>query len=265
MNIKISNEEKPDWSMWRRYKTPTGIEIVVTSAFLDVMENGQENLVGSGDDVSGKFLRLLHKYRKSFKAHRYDEYRQYIAEWQNAVFYGINESNIGVREEKEDTWSNEDMLERMDWIRRLLELGWLPHWIKTPAHYGMIKYPQIRRWYYRKSMVIQKIDSGVTALDIIDGPRNNNEWIRKAILESFPTYNFWEIGDENYELFRQEIRTKYVDVFNKLKQTFDQHRLKFPGWTFQTLFADLFQRNLIVVHNENLVGGSRVNFWIIDQ
>jgi len=89
--------------------------------------------------------------------------------------------------------------------------------------------------------------------------------LKNAILASFPTYNFKEIGDENYELFREEIKRKYVYVIQKLEDAFDEHKSKFPGWTFKTLFADLFQRNILVAHNENLVGGSRVNFWIIDQ
>lgn len=94
-------------------------------------------------------------------------------------------SNIGVREEHH-VGQHEDKLDRMDTIQHLLELGLLPRWIQCPIHYGILKVPKMIRGYYDKFIVMQKVDHGVTAVDIIDEPRT--EEIGKAILEEFSAY-----------------------------------------------------------------------------
>lgn len=104
------------------------------------------------------------------------------------------------------------------------------------------------RGYYNKFIVIQKVDHGVTAWDIIDAPRT--EEIGDAILNEFSSYGFTEIGDEKYKEFQQEIRQKYKEVREKLEEAFNAHKEEFPGWSFNSLFADLLQRNLLVTYNE---------------
>lgn len=39
MDVKTNHEKRDDGSVWKRYKTSTGIEVVVTSAFREVMRN----------------------------------------------------------------------------------------------------------------------------------------------------------------------------------------------------------------------------------
>lgn len=262
MKIETSIEKRSDWSEWKRYKTASGVEVVVTSAFREIMKNGEKNIVGHDEGISQLFLRLLHKYRKSYEANSYDEIRNFIASGQEASFYGAGVSNIGIREEHH-VWSHEDKLDRMDTIQHLLDLGSIPRWIKSPIHYGMLKVPQMIRWYYDKFIVIEKIDHGVTAVDIIDEPRS--EEIKKAILREFSSYGFTSMDDEKYKEFQKEIYTKYREVKEKLEEAFMSHKSEFPGWTFESLFADLYQRNLVVTYNETPIGWSRVSFWIIDQ
>lgn len=127
----------------------------------------------------------------------------------------------------------------------------------------MLKVPQMNRWYYNKFIVIQKVDHGVTAVDIIDEPRG--EEIKKAILSEFASYWFTEYGDEKYREFQKEIYSKYLEVKSRLKEAFEGHKNEFPGWTFESLFIDLYQRNLVITYNDTPIGWSRVSFWIIDQ
>jgi hypothetical protein len=263
MDVKTNHEKRDDGSVWKRYKTSTGIEVVVTSAFREVMRNWQSNIIDDGKDVPGSFLRLLHKYRRDYEHNATWNFRRYVASWFEASFFAIQESNIGIREERH-AWKNEDKIDRMDRIQHLLELGSVPRWIHAPVHYGMLKIPQMRQWYYDKFLLMEKVDWWVTAFDIIDEPRNEN--IRNSIVHEFgPAYWFDTLDGDNYEVFRNEIKKKYVEVKVMLKTAFDAHRDQFPGWTFSSLFTDLLQRNFIVTHNQTPIGNSKVSFWIIDQ
>jgi len=263
MKIKTNHESRDDWSIWKRYKTSSGIEVVVTSAFQEVMKNWQSNIVDNGKDIPWSFLRLLHKYRQDYELNRTGDSRRYIASWFEASFYAIQDSNVGIREEKH-AWQNEDKLDRMDRIQHLLELWCVPRWVHAPVHYGMLKIPQMRRWYYDKFLLMEKVDWGVTAFDIIDEPRNEN--IRKSIINEFGSVYWFEVLEgDNYESFRNEIKKKYIEVKAMLKNAFEQHRDQFPGWTFSSLFTDLLQRNFIITHNQTPIGNSKVSFWIIDQ
>lgn len=94
MKIKTSFENRPDSSEWRRYTTSTGVEVVVTSAFRDVMKNGEAKITGNCDVVGKLFLKLLHRYRKYYEEKCYGEVRKHIASGQEAQFYGVDTSNI---------------------------------------------------------------------------------------------------------------------------------------------------------------------------
>lgn len=263
MDVKTNHEKRDDGSVWKRYKTSTGIEVVVTSAFREVMQNWQSNIINNGTDVAWSFLRLLHKYRKDYENNSMWDARRYVASWFEASFFAIQESNVGIREEKR-VGQNEDKIDRMDRIQHLLELGSVPRWVHAPVHYGMLKIPQMQHWYYNKFLLMEKVDGWVTAFDIIDEPRNEN--IRNSIIHEFgAVYWFDTLEGDNYDTFRREIEKKYGEVKNILKTAFDEHRDQFKGWTFSSLFTDLLQRNFIVTYNQTPIGNSKISFWVIDQ
>lgn len=264
MKIKSRIEEQPiDGSMWKRYETPTWIQILVTSAFRDILRHGQSSPLDDGEHVSRGILRLLRQYRTSVELREYDENRTYIANWDDAALYKIWASNLCVREEMR-AGSSEDKLHRMDLIQHLMELGSLPRWIKSPTHYGLVKVPAMHYGLFDKYMIMEMIDAGVTSWDIIDHPRTPA--IEQAIIENFwPTNWFESISDPAYKVFQQEVFQKYNEVRTLLKKAFEEHKEVFKWWTFEQLFSDLFQRNLLVTHNPTPIANSKMTFWVIDQ
>ncbi len=264
MKIQSSIEKQSiDGSEWKRYRTSAWIEILVTSAFMDIMRHGQPNAIDDGEGVSSGVLRLLRQYRWSVELNEYDHSRTYIANWDDAALYRIWDSNLCVREEIR-TWSSEDKLYRMDLIQHLMELGSLPRWIKSPAHYWLIKVPAMNQGLFNKFMFMEMIDAGVTSWDIIDHPRTTE--IEESIIENFwHTYWFNSIGDVSYKSFQTEVFQKYKEVRLLLEQAFETNKDVFKWWTFEQLFTDLFQRNLLVTHNPTPIANSKMSFWVIDQ
>lgn len=252
-----------DGSSWKRYRTPRGIEILVTSAFRDIMRHGQSSPLDDGEHVSRGVLRLLRQYRWSVELKEYDEHRTYVASWVDAAVYQIWSSNLCVREEVR-AGSSEDKLHRMDLIQHLLELGSLPRWIKSPTHYWLVKVPAMYSGLFDKYMFMEMIDVGVTSWDIIDQPRTPA--IEKAIIENFwSEYWFTSIESPAYKSFQEETKSKYNEVISLLKKSFETHKDAFRWWTFDQLFTDLYQRNLLVTHNPTPIANSKMTFWIIDQ
>jgi len=263
MNIKYNLERQHDDSVWKRYQTPKWVEIIVTSAFREIMQHGQPNPLNDGHHIPKGILALLRKYRISLELNQYDHHRTTVASWNFATVFRIWESNICIREE-DNAWKCEDQIHRMDLIQHLLDLGHIPRWIKSPIHYWLIKVPIMRHGLYNKYMVMEMIDDGVTAFDIVEWPRN--DMIESAIIKNFwQTYNFSSLSDENYILFQNLVRDKYVEAKRLLVDAFKIHQDDFKWWTFEQLFQDLLMRNVLVTINHTRVWWSPLTLWIIDQ
>ena len=73
----------------------------------------------------------------------------------------------------------------MDTIDHLLNLGSLPRWIQMPHHYAMLNIPKEVDGSYSKNFILmEKIDHGVTVVDITD-KRPRNSAMHHAIIKEF--------------------------------------------------------------------------------
>lgn len=296
LNIKL--EKQPDGAVWKRYTTASGLSVLVTQTFRELMKHGENSVTGDfhvskknkktwvsavegpvhdqissimkipSASFSGSMLRILHMYRESYEAGAIDDgIREYVNTGGEAAFYGIGLSNVWVRELNQIETSDEDALHRMDQIVHLLELGWLPRWIRTPIQYGVLRIP--RNTYangrtgtaYDKFMIMEKIDSGVSVFDIVDNPRSDK--LSAAIKKEFWFKTF---NSDEYRAFKTEISAIFEEVKQKLYDACINHRDELPpGTSFETLFTDLLSRNMLVTLNRPPVGWSKYSFWIIDQ
>ena len=298
MWLDIKFEKQPDGAVWKRYTAASGLSVLVTQIFRELMQHGENVVTGDFQypkteaktwvitaenstleqirrimemplkDSSRSISKILRAYRKSYEQDAVDDgVREYINTGGEAAFYAVWNSNIWVREIKQNNLNDVDALLRMDQIAHLLELGWLPRWIRTPIQYGVITIPRDIYWAgrtsiaYDKFMVMEKISAGVSVFDIVDTPRSPK--LERAIKKEFWFSNF---DNELYRNFQAEISRIFDDVKEKLYSTCLQHQDKLPdGASFETLFTDLLSRNMLVTLNKPPIGWSKYSFWIIDQ
>ncbi|MBP7806351.1 hypothetical protein KA057_01580 [Candidatus Gracilibacteria bacterium] len=298
MGLDIKFEKQPDGAVWKRYTSSSGLSVLVTQTFRELMKHGENIVTGDfqrpkkatktgadkienstleqirrimeipPDNSSNNILKLLSAYRESFEAGAIDDgVREYVNTGGEAAFYGIGESNVGVREVNRSDFNDEDALYRMDQIAHLLELGGLPRWVHTPIQYGILTIP--RDVYasgrtgtaFDKFMIMEKIDSGVSVFDIVDNPRSDK--LSAAIKREF---GFKSFNTDEYRAFQSEISVIFEEVKKKLHDTCIKHKDELPpGTSFETLFTDLLSRNMLVTLNKPPIGGSKYSFWIIDQ
>lgn len=153
---------------------------------------------------------------------------------------------------------------KMDIIEHLLDLWSIPRWIKTPVHYAMLNLPRTNDQASRNFIMMDKIDSWVTVKDIIE-PRDT--LMRSYIIKEFwKYYGFTTLEDPAYDSFRGEVKQQYADLVIRLKSAFLENKSHLPeGLRFEDVFTDLFERNVVITHNQAPIGGSKISFWIIDQ
>lgn len=46
MDVKIAYEKQPDGSEWKRYNTPSGVQVLVTQAFRELIKTGENIITG---------------------------------------------------------------------------------------------------------------------------------------------------------------------------------------------------------------------------
>lgn len=274
LGLDISENVQYDGSVWKEYRTSSDITLIVTQAFHTLMKQWDTNVLNDEARVWKRLLKILHKYREAFENGHYDEIRDFMIKWWEAEFCCLWDTNLGVREVRDDgvdqkrNTRNLSKMFKMDTIDHLLNLGSLPRWIQTPHLYAMLNIPKTEEedGYSKNFILMEKIDHGVTVVDITDKkPRNSA--MRDAIVREFwPYYGFTSIDDPAYAPFKKEVEEKYEELVIRLKATFLENKTNLPeGLKFEDIFADLFERNVLITYNSTPIGGSRISFWIIDQ
>ncbi len=149
--------ERYDGSRWKKYETPTGGVLILTT-------RGQE-LMSYNPILRKKII----DYKNLVKDDAENDLRKWFRAGGNGDVYTLGEDPLVVKEAStaHSLWSS---LDRMDYLHGIC-LKQLPAHIRVPEHYGIFfsRSPRVRRQY----SLMEKVNDGLTVADLINGQGTN--------------------------------------------------------------------------------------------
>jgi hypothetical protein len=247
MKIRRVPEEQFDGSRWEIIDTPNSI-IFLTS-------QGRERLALGG--VS-KALGLYAKDAEESTTRLDDslwnpETRIHLATGANAIVYFVGNTDLVIKEQKEESDDLIGGLRRMDKLSYAIEKH-SPRWIDIPRHYGIM----VQKNPWLQLLLMERIDAGVSVGDIINFPKG---------IEAARTPELYRAVDKNFDPKNNPtLFGEVIGRFNKIKVII-RKALAAEGLCPDTYIPDLDNNphNVMVEALETPVAGSDKKFWIIDQ
>lgn len=237
--------EQPDGARWEVYEDPEDIRryTILTSA-------GQDLLKG---DKKDELRSLVDRYRAvelgSIALLGEDpNIRKELGRGREAVVYSMGPYAVRERVGISDVYGALSELTRMDEINSFMEHG-LPRWLNLPVHYALHARPD--RQEPKTFILMDRIDSGVTAEDIIDYPD-----IDPARAQRLKSY----MGEAGIAEAKGEIPTLYDRAHEVLAGAIEA-----GGKDPAKYLTDWEPRNALVERLSTPVAGSNYTINVIDQ
>lgn len=234
--------DRPGGEQWHRYDLRDGFAITTGSlaslisehrAFHGEMNSYRRQLVAAQAGSLAAESALYHPNRT------------YVAEGGDGTVYAIG-NKLAVKEAK--PWSGKSFLEyfeRMENLRVVIQEH-LPHWVSTPANYGLYVSEDEARQY----LLMQQIGGGIT-LEDIHKPGRATAFKRDKLARLRGSLSVGTLGELDDRL--HETHMKLVGA------------LRAEGLRYDEYLQDWGPHNVIVERLENPIADSRFKLWIIDQ
>lgn len=214
--------------------------------YLILTSSGRGLLLGENGTTYPELKQLFQDYRTAEEDDTSDIRRRYLGSGQQATVYGM--SWLAVREVagKQGFYRTLSELQSMDRLAGIVE-GGLPRWINVPHMFACYADPATQKRY----MLMQKIDTGLTAEDVMYYP---------------------DIGDHEASRTIAELgRIPTKEDVNDVKRLFVMARsilddvLASKGFNPDDILTDWEPRNVIVESLRTPIAGERFSLSIIDQ
>jgi hypothetical protein len=233
---------RPGGEQWRRYELADGFVITTDS---------WRALVSDYPEAPGE----VNAYRRQLVAAQSgqlsvqdsvdDPARTYIAEGGDGTVFAVGELMVA-KEAK--SWSGKSFLEyfeRMENLRAVIQEH-LPHWVGTPANYGIY----VSEDRVHQNLLMQRIGSGIT-LDDIRKPEKAALFKRARLYRMLGSMTTGE---------HEELGERYTDTHMALVDAFRREGLR-----YEDHIKDWGPHNIIVEKLRAAIADSRFKLWIIDQ
>lgn len=229
-----------DGSQWRLYQSPESMIMLTAVGRKLVAQRGISS--------------LLHQYIQDAREGKEScaDTRQYLAAGANSRVFSIRSPLDLVIKEAKPEADDPHLLQamtRMDRLKAAVEEN-CPRWIDVPQHYGVL----IDKATNRQFLLLQKIDHGVTASDVL----NHGQAPRSNFLEAAASSVFGNITPE--------LKSEVGGRFEKLRGLL-RHSLVSQYLSPDEYLPDLDYKpdNVVLEKLEAPIAGSPIRYWVIDQ